>query len=355
MSYLAPNSQFETCREVDNLSNCNLVLIEGIPGSGKSTTAQYIARCLQQNGIPCQWFSEEDSKHPVYIFDSLESMSVLVKDLSEGHFDRVIETALAQWKRFARHVQESGRVTVIDSCLFGYLTWSLFPNGADRNQILEYIASVEETLKSCNTMVVYFCQDDLESSLKRIINRRGNQTEEEFISNATECEYGKRNRLSGFSGLVSYWEEYRRITDEAYSCLGFRKMALENSRGEWQRYYQQIADFLGVPPLKELEVSEEMVAAFTGKYQDCWADNPIVLDITVHDGGLLVSGHPLIWRSTPLLPINDLTFHVSSLPFTMQFAVGRDGLASRVELDGPGQLSGTVKSIFRRSTGQSTA
>ncbi|QSO55077.1 hypothetical protein JZ785_11360 [Alicyclobacillus curvatus] len=114
------------------MSNFKLILVEGIPGSGKSTTAQYISRCLEQNGIPSEWFYEENSNHPVYAFDSLESMSVLVRRLSEGQFDEVIEGALDYWERFALHVQRSGRVTVIDSCLFGYLTWSLFPNGADR-------------------------------------------------------------------------------------------------------------------------------------------------------------------------------------------------------------------------------
>lgn len=333
---------------MNNLSNFKLVLVEGIPGSGKSTTAQYISRCLEQNGIPSQWFCEENLKHPAYAFDSLESMSVVLRDLSAGRFEKVIESALAQWKRFALHVQESDRVTVVDSCLFGYLSWSLFPNGADRNQILEYIQSVEETLESCNPMVVYFYQDDIESSLKRIIQRRGNETEQEFISNATECKYGKRNRLSGFAGLVSYWEEYRRITDEAYACLGFPKITIENSRGEWTRYYQQITDFLGVSPLNKLVLSDERLAAFTGRYQECLTDNPILLDITIHDGGLLVSGHPLIWMTTPLLPISDLSFHVSSLPFTMQFVVQREGLVSGVELDGPDQFSGSVKSMFRK-------
>lgn len=339
---------------MNNLSNFKLVLVEGIPGSGKSTTAQYISRCLEQNDIPCQWFYEENLKHPVYSFDSLESMSVLLRDLSAGRFEKVIESALAQWKRFARRVQESDRVTVIDSCIFGYLAWSLFPNGADRDQILEYIKSVEETLESCNPVVVYFYQHDIESSLKRIIQRRGNETEQQFISNATECKYGKMNRMHGFAGLVSYWEEYRRITDEAYSCLGFPKITIENSRGEWIRYYKQITDFLGVSPLRKFVISDQRLVALTGRYQECSGDNPIVLDITVHDGRLFVSGHPSIWASTALLPINDLKFHVSSLPFTMQFVVEREGLVSGVELDGPDQLSGSVKSMFRRLNGQYT-
>ncbi|QSO54305.1 hypothetical protein JZ785_11355 [Alicyclobacillus curvatus] len=89
---------------------------------------------------------------------------------------------------------------------------------------------MEATLKLCNPMVVYFYQNDIESSLKQIIQRRGNETEQVFITNATECNYGKRNRLSGFTGLVSYWTEYRRITDEAYSYLGFPKITMVVSR-----------------------------------------------------------------------------------------------------------------------------
>jgi len=43
----------------------SLILVEGFPGSGKSTTAQWLARQWQQTGRACRWFYEEQPDHPV--------------------------------------------------------------------------------------------------------------------------------------------------------------------------------------------------------------------------------------------------------------------------------------------------
>ena len=42
-----------------------LIFVEGVPGSGKSTTAQFIARRLARSGRPARWFYEEQAPNPV--------------------------------------------------------------------------------------------------------------------------------------------------------------------------------------------------------------------------------------------------------------------------------------------------
>ncbi|NOR44359.1 MAG: hypothetical protein GQ534_02145 [Candidatus Delongbacteria bacterium] len=37
-----------------------LIIVEGIAGSGKSTTAHYIARQLEKNEIKAKWYYEEE-------------------------------------------------------------------------------------------------------------------------------------------------------------------------------------------------------------------------------------------------------------------------------------------------------
>jgi thymidylate kinase len=41
-----------------------LIFVEGVPGSGKSTTAQFIARRLARSGRPARWFYEEQAPNP---------------------------------------------------------------------------------------------------------------------------------------------------------------------------------------------------------------------------------------------------------------------------------------------------
>jgi hypothetical protein len=42
-----------------------LVFVEGFPGSGKSTTAQWLARQWQRTDRACRWLHEHQPDHPV--------------------------------------------------------------------------------------------------------------------------------------------------------------------------------------------------------------------------------------------------------------------------------------------------
>ena len=41
-----------------------IVFVDGLPGAGKSTTAEYVAGELEQRGIPCRLFPERETDHP---------------------------------------------------------------------------------------------------------------------------------------------------------------------------------------------------------------------------------------------------------------------------------------------------
>ncbi len=81
-----------------------LVFVEGLPGAGKSTTAEYLAMYLQQHGIPCRWFHELDETNPI-------------PDLDVG-IDQYPQKMVAAWRNFAKQAVDDGAVTIIESRLW---------------------------------------------------------------------------------------------------------------------------------------------------------------------------------------------------------------------------------------------
>ena len=53
--------------------NSNLILIDGISGSGKSTTAQRLYLHLLRLGHDVQWFYEHDTAHPILPYHEIEA------------------------------------------------------------------------------------------------------------------------------------------------------------------------------------------------------------------------------------------------------------------------------------------
>lgn len=109
------------------MRNTKLILIEGIPGSGKFTLAQFIAHTFTQQGISCQWWYEEEKDHPLYVFHDLVSLQHTIDTLTNGHYCQIVKAALKRWNVFTQEIQSSESVVILDGCLSGYLTWSLFP------------------------------------------------------------------------------------------------------------------------------------------------------------------------------------------------------------------------------------
>ncbi|MFK7692533.1 hypothetical protein [Paenibacillus sp. HJGM_3] len=324
-----------------------LILLEGIPGSGKSTTAQFLARQLHRLGIPHKWWYEEEQGHPVYIFDDPESMLRVVDELAAGHYLSVIEKALHRWRSFSSALQASSEVILIDSCLFGYLTWSLFPYNVPVHTIKDYVLEVERILEPCKPALIYTYQKDIGKALRTIVTRRGGETESRFIRAATECAYGKTRALHGFEGMVQYWQDYRAMTDEFFRSLKLKKLSIDNSALDWQAYGRLVADFLNHPltePAPRLDSTTlSQLEGFYHSIEDSDPAKPLV-QIRCVNGLLIADGLPQTWPQSTLLPFEDKVFDVQSLPFQVRFEEMDSDV--RMYLTGPNLLGGAVHHAY---------
>lgn len=327
------------------MKNTKLIMIEGIPGSGKSTTAQFISNILHSMGYKHKWWYEEEQGHPVYVYDDYKKMQKIIDDLSSGNYQKVIELALKRWNEFVADAQSSSEIIIVDSCLFGYLTWSLFPFRVPKQEIMQYVKDVERIIKPLNRHIIYFYQRDIEAALKKICTRRGEDTEKNFIRAATQSPYGKTKDLIGFSGMVTYWEDYRSIIDESFQDLECSKIAIDNTDENWSDYGREISAFLGINEVSESSVIEQNFHHLVGTYV---AGEKDILDCSIQtiQGNLIADGLPHVWKKSLLIPKTLNVFDVQSLPFRVRF-VKEDNIL-RMYLTGPTLLNGTVDYVFTK-------
>jgi len=252
---------------VENLAQSGLILIEGVPGSGTSTLAHSLLRRYAARGIASRWWYEEEAGHPLYLFHDAASLQRVLDDLAAGNHRQVIDAVLERWRALSQRIQASGTVVILDSCFFGYLTWTLFPFDIPEQVITAYLTQVERIIRTANPCLIYLYQDDVGEALRKICRRRGGNTEQRFISNATESAYGKRRGLRGFDGMVSFWRSYRAITDGACARIRFPKLAIENSAGDWLAYQHAALRFLDLPTTDAPEAIVQELDRFVGDYR----------------------------------------------------------------------------------------
>ncbi len=327
-----------------------LILLEGVPGSGKSTLAQTLLRHLHRQGIAATWWYEEDAHHPLYVFHDEVSLRQVLDDLSGGHHRRVVTQALTKWQRFADDLRDAEGVVLLDSCLFGYLTWSLFPLEVPEQEIHAYLAAVERIIAPIDPCLIYLYQDDMARSLRRVCDHRGAGIEHTYIQQAEKSAYGKRRGLAGFDGLVAYWTAYRGITDAAFSSIGSPKLAIETSAGAWRDYQCQALDFLGLSFIDDSVAVADGLERFVGLYRSVDNTPSITCTVSLEQGSLLLDGLPEVWPRARLLPKALSVFEVASLPIEVSFEVDAAEDTGTMTVAGPHLFGGAVAGRFEKES-----
>lgn len=331
-------------REVrmENLAQPGMILIEGVPGSGKSTLAHFLLRRYAEQGIASRWWYEEEAGHPLYLFHDAASMQRVFEDLAAGNHRQVVDAVLEKWRALSREIQASGTIVILDSCLFGYLTWTLFPFDVPEEVITEYLAQVEQIIRATNPRLIYLYQGDVGEALRKICRRRGGDTEQRFIRNATESAYGKHHGLRGFDGMVAFWGRYREFTDGAFARIQFPKLAIENAAGDWLAYQRAALQFLDFPTTRSPMTIVQDLERFVGDYRGSSGDAEVVCRVRMANNALLIDDLPFVWPENRLIPISVNQFAVESFPFTIQFEGDGTGAIEGMVVTGAALLSGTI-------------
>ena len=330
------------------MRNTKLILIEGIPGSGKSTLAQFVTHALTDAEIACRWWYEEEKGHPLYVFHDKASLQETIDALTTGQYRQIIEAALVKWEKFSKKLQSSEIVAVLDGCLFGYLTWSLFPLGVPADEIHSYLSQVEQILHPLHPCLLYLYQQDVAHALEKICERRGGDTRSRFIAGATQSSYGKQRQLQGFDGMVTYWMDFRDLIETAFSLFDASKLTLENSAGNWLTYERNVLAFFGLPLWeKEIVVPSEL-ERFVGAYSVEEDEGQHTCLVLLEENCLIVDGIPQVWPRTRLIPESRYRFAVESLPFQITFEKDANEIVTGMRVTGPELLFGTVDRLFVR-------
>ena len=113
------------------MKNTKLILIEGLPGSGKSTTARNLAAAIRDLGFRCHDYQEWASDHPIEI-GRLDNMAEVMASsrVREQH-------VLQQWDRFAIQAQHQDTITILEARFWQTTLLYMYLAGHPKSAVLE--------------------------------------------------------------------------------------------------------------------------------------------------------------------------------------------------------------------------
>ena len=293
-----------------------LILVEGLTGSGKSTTAHFIARQLQANRIPARWIHEGELAHPVLI-DVDTTIEQYMADIRE------------RWTAFVQQTAQSREVVVVEASFFNNLIETVFAHAMDRAEVIRYGLELLAMIDILRPALLYLDPGDLEAALARNFQNRGEGFRDYVIAYCTGTLFAKKHALTGYAGMVAFWHAFVSITAELFERWPYAKCAVSIAATEWESHYQQMLDFLSIPYVAERNLPPQTITRLTGTYADMSQDQ--MFEVSVQDDRLMIDirGVP-----TRLVPLNEDVYAVAGWHFTAQFTTDDSGQITQLIING---------------------
>jgi hypothetical protein len=242
-----------------------LILVEGIPGSGKSTTARKIETLLKGRGVQVRCFNEGDlhpcdlawhscvpvteyekllktfpeqqkkleqytsveenyayvtygklgllPNHPLFIkLKSLEPYNgqVSLDEFKKLHFSR--------WKKFGKQTHDD--VTYIFECAYlqNHVVELILTYQQNHDYTKAYMKDLIKTVSSLKTLLIYLSPVNVEWTINNAASERKtdrpdiwNDWIDDVIAYMENSNYGKANNVTGLAGCLEFFRERQRL------------------------------------------------------------------------------------------------------------------------------------------------
>jgi hypothetical protein len=132
-----------------------LVLVEGLPGAGKSTTAQHLVLHAGRHGHRARWAYEEEAGHPV----------------TGSYYPSA--APLARWAAFVRAARDADELIVLESALLQWPIMALLRHDLAPEAILAAVGEITVLLAPLDPLLVYLSLPDVEAAVRAIGAQRG--------------------------------------------------------------------------------------------------------------------------------------------------------------------------------------
>lgn len=277
------------------MKNTQLIIVEGLMGTGKTSTASFIQKYVEQQHIEASVFLEGDLDHPVdfegvaclnkqeyisllhqfahyleciqqivhvqghnYFFLYKKAKHILkdrfpddlytyiaTYDVYELPLARHCELLLQSWRDFSERLASTDEIIILECCFFqNPMCMLLAKNNADQSVITQYILELGDIVQSLQPLLIYLYQEDIRQTIDKVSVERSSEWLDFVIWYYTEQDYGKAHQLSGLDGLIESLKVRRTLELEILEQLNMNKLLIDNSVINGEQTQQKLIDYL---------------------------------------------------------------------------------------------------------------
>jgi hypothetical protein len=273
-----------------------LIILEGIPGSGKTTAADAIQEFLEYWNIPSTFYHEGDLDHPAdfeavaclnldqyirllqtypeyrdilkqnvflqdndaifhyrklqetygYILPEMLISELALYDVYEGlPLESYCRLALQRWQTFTDHIQGLHTLSIMECCLLqNPLTVALARHNAPPQSVVTQVKAVAEVIRPLNPLVIYMSPANIRQVLEYVAFERPIVWQDFVIHYITHQAYGKAHNLHGYEGVIAFNEMRQALELEILPQLDLCVFKVDDPVRDWELSQKKILNFV---------------------------------------------------------------------------------------------------------------
>lgn len=332
------------------------ILLEGLPGTGKSTNSFFLLNQLERAGAKTRWFHEVARPHPVLFFDeayfTLDQYAALLRDhpaaesalqaalqirsnsvgidlleVEWHHLDEIgreafealkahdawnldldqyTEAALNKWTWYVHMaLKEDAAVHIFDSALFQFQIFTFLLENAPATRIEAFVGQLIDILAPLNPLLIYLYRGDVRKTIDFLVDLRGEDFLERIWTRDQHRAYYS-DKPRGAEGQKRFLLDYAALADRLFDRVSCEKAKVDITGEDWPRIEDRLLNLLGIERRSAIEA---LPPPGTFRAQDGFEMTVEGLRLRDPNGHLRA-----------LTPKSEVEFHIEGLPTTLRFS-----------------------------------